>query len=239
MPPLLDLYAICLNEEELIQYMLDSYCLISDLVGVVSIIDNGSTDATLDIILSYKDRLPLVLQHHHTDSNHGIMRTKALQPCKSPYIAYLDADESWTSDFRNWLLTGWYKQFGLIGLFKYTTWADRYHYVEGGNGHTWRMFRNDPGANFPQEIHTEPQSPQGWGNSVFTHEWNDPLLFDHTAIKSREQLWAKGWRYRWAHDIGVPAVSGEGEYIWRVENTKPEQIREFPPAVRAKIFTGP
>lgn len=240
--PLLDVFSIVSNEEELLPYCLESYVSISDLLGVCSLVDNNSTDSTLDIIDSYRDKLPIVLQHHRENANHGVMRTKALQPCKSPYIFYLDADETFDSTMRDWLLSEQYKAWGLIGFFKYTTILNRFHYVEGGNGHTWRMFRNDPGANFPQEIHTEPQSPQGWGNSILLDPNNSPLLFDHTATKSWEALWSKGWRYRWAHDAGIPAVGREGEYIWRVETAlgpRKEFNKEFPEDIRRRIFTGP
>jgi glycosyltransferase involved in cell wall biosynthesis len=239
MPPLLDVFVLTNNEEELLPYCLESYCLIADLIGVCSVVDNNSTDATLDIIQSYRGRLPIVLQRHNHNSHHGEMRSKALQPCRSPYIMYLDADESWTSDMRDWLLEERYKPWGLIGFMKYTTWADRYHYVTGGNGHTWRMFRNEPGVHFPESVHTVPNSPRGFGSAVFTHEWYDPLLYDHTACKSREALWAKGMRYQIWAEQNVPAVGGPGEYIWRVDNTKPEQIEEFPEHVKRRIFCGP
>lgn len=239
MAPLLDVYTIILNEEELLQYCLESYCSIADLIGVCSLVDNGSTDASLDIVESYKTRLPIVLQHHHEDNHHGRLRTKALQVCKSPYIFYLDSDETLSSDFHDWLVSGRYQAADIILFYKYTTWRDRYHYVEGGNGHTYRMFRNVPGVHFPQEVHTVPEAPGGFGQQMWLHEWNDPLLYDHTACKSREGLWAKGQRYQVWAEQNVPAVGGPGEYCWRVDNTKPEQIREFPPAVRAKIFCGP
>jgi len=237
--PLLDVFTIILNEEELLQYCLDSYLHIVDLLGVVSLVDNGSTDATLDIIEAYKTKLPIVLQHHHENSHHGQLRTKALQPCRSPYIAYLDADETWTADIREWLLSGQYQSFGLIAFFKYTTIVDRFRYVTGGNGHTWRMFRNVPGANFPQSVHTEPASPQGWGSSTYLDPWNAPILFDHTSCKSREALWAKGARYQWAADIGVPSVGPIHEYIGRIDNTPPNTIAEFPENVKQRIFCGP
>ena len=236
---LLDCCLITLNEEELISYCLESFVSISDLLGILSVVDNNSTDSTLDILMSFRDRLPIVLQHHHEDSNHGKMRTLALQPCHSEWILYLDGDESFTSDMHDWLLGGRLGGYDMFRFFKYTTILDRYHYVEGGNGHTQRLFKNKTGVHFPQEIHTEPQCPGGWGGTDWLHEWNSPLLFDHTSCKSEEALWAKGWRYKWAFRAGIEAVGPEHEYTGRVLNTPDSTIREFPPEVKDRIFTGP
>jgi hypothetical protein len=67
-------------------------------------------------------------------------------------------------------------------------------------------------------------------------------MFDHTATKSWEALWAKGQRYQWAAEIGVPAIGGPGEYIYRVETalgTRKEFNKEFPEEIKRRIFTGP
>ncbi len=76
MSPLLDVFSIISNEEELLPYCLESYASITDLLGTVSLVDNNSTDATLDIIESFRDRLPIVLQHHRENSHHGETKLK-------------------------------------------------------------------------------------------------------------------------------------------------------------------
>ena len=212
--PLLDVFTIVNNEEELLAHCLESYASFRSLIGVVSIVDNNSTDATLDIIERYKSRLPIVLQHHYENSHHGQMRNKALSVCTAPWIFYLDGDETITSDFGDWLASGEMERADYWEIFKYTTIIDRYHYVEGGNGYTWRLFRNLPGVGFPQEIHTEAQHPG------LQRRAQVPNVFmsDHTAIKSNEALWAKGIRYAWANRLGVPAVGPIHEYRGRVDD---------------------
>jgi glycosyltransferase involved in cell wall biosynthesis len=235
---LLDAFIITNSEEELIQYALESYASLGDLLGIVSVIDNNSSDATLEIIDSFKDRLNLVVQHEYHHAHHGKMRTMAMEPCTAPWIAYLDSDESWTSNMADWLRTGELEQADLWGFYKYTTILDRFHYVDGGNGPTERLFRNLSGRNFPQSIHTEIQHP-GLSRRRLAEK---VYFFDATATKSYESLWAKGMRYAWAARENVPAIGGPAEYIVRVQNALniyPERNKEFPEDIRRLIFTGP
>lgn len=237
MTPFLDLFLLVNNEEELLQYCLESYESIVDLVQIVSIVDNNSTDASLDIIESFKTRLPITLQHHRENSHHGIMRTKAISICKAPWIMYLDSDESWDTGFRQFLLDGWHEKADQIRFFKYTTIQDRNHFVPGGNGYTERMFRNLDGVHFPQSIHTMPTA--GF-NKTLDMAQERILLFDATACKSVEALWAKGFRYQWSAREKVPAIGPSWEYVYRVnEAYKRNAIEEFSSEIKARIFTGP
>lgn len=236
MAPILDFFVLVNNEEELLQYCLESFALLSDMVGVVSVVDNNSTDLSLDIVRSFKDRLPIKLQRHYHNSNHGEMRTKALSVCTSPWIMYLDGDETFTKDMRDFFLSGRQEEADLWFFYKYTTFKDREHYVVGGNGHTQRLFRNGRGVHFPQSIHTEPIGDLPARKHCTDSEF---LLFDHTACKSQEALWAKGQRYNWANREGVPAVGPQHEYVGRVANTKMENVARFNDNILGKIFTGP
>lgn len=233
--PFLDCFVIVLNEEELLSYCLESFCSIADMVNVVSLVDNGSTDASLDIIDSFRQRLPIVLQRETGHAHHGDLRNKAISVCRSPWIFYLDADETFTSDMREWLMSDAKEQGDVWEFYKYTTIVDRYHYVEGGNGPCHRLFRN--GMTFTQPIHTDPAWLNGSGHRK-VYAPPGPFLFDHTACKSVEALWAKGWRYQWA--VGVEGIGPEHEYVGRVENAhRLGLVREFDEAIKSRIFTGP
>src|SRR5690348_3076281 len=100
---LLDGFAIIYNEEELIRGMLDSFASLGDLLGTLSLVDNGSTDRTLQIVEEYAGRLPIVLQSVRDTPHHGELRTLALRPLTSPWILYLDSDETFTSNMKAWL----------------------------------------------------------------------------------------------------------------------------------------
>lgn len=237
--PRLSAFLICKDEEELVSYALDSFVAITDLLDVLSVVDNGSSDATRDIIDGYTNRLPIVVQTETRHAHHGHLRDLALSKCGNGWVYYLDSDETFDSRMVDWLHTDECERIGdVIEFYKYTTILDRYHYVEGGNGPCHRMFRNSPGTTFPQEIHTDPILPVGFRKNYVGDK--GPFLFDHTACKSWEGLWAKGWKYMWANRLGVPAVGNEREYVWRVETALSNgSIREFPDDIRGRIFTGP
>jgi len=232
-------FMILNNEEEQVKYALESFVALGDLLGTLSLVDNNSTDATLEIIDSFSDRMHIIVQHEYHTSHHGNLRNKAMDPLTDDqWIFYLDGDESFSSNFPNWLRSGKLEEANAWGIYKYTTIIDRFHYVEGGNGPTWRLFRNLPGRHFPQSIHTEPTHLKfgAWPTVPGVY------MFDHTACKSREALWTKGYRYQWAARENVPAIGGPAEYIVRVDNAYnqyPERNVLFPEDIRNLIFTGP
>jgi len=235
---LLDAFMVIQNEEELVQYALESFVSLGDALGILSLVDNNSTDATLSIVESFREHLNIVLQHERSHSHHGQLRNKAMEPLSAPWIFYIDGDETFTRNFSDWLRSGQIEQSNCWSFYKYTTIIDRMHYVEGGNGPTQRLFRNLPSRGFPQSIHTEPthQDFVGWKDVPGVY------LFDHTACKSREALWAKGARYQWAFRDKVPAVGPLHEYVGRVDNAfqnHPDHNVEFPEAIKQLIFCGP
>jgi len=229
-------FMLTYNEEELVSYALDSWVHIAPVLDKLVIVDNGSTDATLEIIDHYSSGLPLILIRHDTDRHHGHMRSLALSHLPEGWVLYLDSDETWTTDMLSWLQSGKLEEADQWEFYKYSTIQDREHYTESGNGPSRRLFRYRPGVGFPQEIHTEPQGP-GLARLYGTGD-SGPFLFDHTAIKSQEALWAKGWRYQWA--MGVPGIGPSHEYIGRVANAYAAgNIVKLPQQVLDRVFTGP
>ncbi len=231
---MIDAFLILLNEEELLQYALESFESFVDLLGVVSIVDNGSTDDSLDIVQSFQTRLPIVLQRETSHAHHGALRSLAISKCKSPWIFYLDADETCSRNMRDWMASGAMEDADIYDFYKFTSIVDRYHYVEGGNGPCTRLFRNLEGVYFPQNVHTEPTHPgltrKRMANSVY--------LWDATACKSLEGLWAKGWRYK--QHAGTVGIGPEWEYVGRVSNAhKLGLVREHDEKMKSLIFCGP
>ena len=226
-------FLIVKNEEEMLSYCLESFALIADRLDVLSVVDNGSTDATLDILQAWRTRLPLCVRHVRDHAHHGRLRTLALESCHAPWILYLDADETLTRNFPNWLDSTDLEMGDIWEIHKYTTIPDRYHHG-GGDGPSQRLFRNVPGVHFPQSIHTEPTGPNLERKRLAHGVW----MFDHTHCKSPEAMYAKGWRYQWAQ--GVPGIGPVHEYIGRYENAfRLGIIQELPSPVRELVFTGP
>lgn len=231
-------FLLCLNEEELLSYALESFESIADLLDVVSIVDNGSTDASLDIVDSFRTRLPIALQIETSHCHHGYLRNLALAKCRGEWVYYLDADETHDAGMREWLASDAKERGDIIGFMKYSTIIDRYHYTDPGAGISYRLFRNLPGVCFDQSIHTYPQG-QGLVRQVNLE--HGPYLFDATSCKSEAALWSKGFRYGWANRLKVPAVGPSHEYTGRRQNAfaGAVAIREFTGKLRESIFTGP
>lgn len=232
----IDGFAIIYNEEELIRGMLDSFASLGPLLGTLSLIDNGSTDRTLQIVQEYAGRLNIRLKVVTGTPHHGELRTLAIQGLTAPWILYLDSDETLTRNFADWFISGEPDKQAIWDIYKYSTILDRYHYVDGGNGPSTRLFRNLPGTHFPQNIHTHPEHPGFIHKDMIPDVW----MFDHTGCKSREALWAKGWRYQWA--TGTIGIGPADEYIRRLDDAltkQPTPIREFGEPIRSLIFTGP
>ena len=229
---MIDIFMIVLNEEELVRYAMESVYLIREHVGVFSIVDNGSTDDTLDIIQEFNQSLNLDLQHIRNTPHHGNLRNAAISRCKSDYVFYLDADETWDVRMLDYIARGKYKGSDWVDFTKYNTVFDRDH-CPPDKGPATRGFRNLPGTTFTQNVHTYPLNPSF---KIKTHA--DVTMFDHTGCKSTEAMWAKGWRYQWA--VGTLCIGRPNEYIWRMGNAiRDNAITILPDEVRKHVFTGP
>ncbi|EAW35911.1 glycosyltransferase [Lyngbya sp. PCC 8106] len=60
------------------------------------IVNDGSTDSTLEIISQYRDRRLQVLSYPHAGAS--ATRNRGLKQASGEYIAFLDADDLWTPD---------------------------------------------------------------------------------------------------------------------------------------------
>jgi hypothetical protein len=230
----IDGFGILKNEEELVTGFMDCWWAIREVLGKLVLIDNGSSDCTRLIIDKYvKMGLPVEIIVNRNTPHHGEMRTQAVRQCTAPWIFYLDGDETTDNTMLDWLKSEECESADIIDFFKYSTIKDCYHFTEGGNGPSTRMFRNVPGVHFPQNIHTYPEAPAGLDRKYMA----SPLLFDATGCKSREALWVKGERYQWSQ--GTIGIGGPREYIWRIETAYEQgNVVEFSDEIKAKIFTG-
>ena len=58
----------------------------------IILIDDGSTDGTLDILKGYGDSIQLIQQKH---AERAAARNKGIEQSKGEYIAFLDSDDTW------------------------------------------------------------------------------------------------------------------------------------------------
>ncbi|GAB1545269.1 hypothetical protein NUACC21_79450 [Scytonema sp. NUACC21] len=90
MPPLVSVIIPCFNAEKWISEAIDS-CLQQTYSNVeIIVVDDGSTDNSLEIIKSYGNKI-IWRSVNHRGGNHA--RNKAFALSKGKYIQYLDADD--------------------------------------------------------------------------------------------------------------------------------------------------
>jgi glycosyltransferase involved in cell wall biosynthesis len=61
----------------------------------VIVVDDGSTDGTLDVLRKYGDKIGVLTQKNFGPSS---ARNKGIRHAKGEYIAFLDSDDYWTKD---------------------------------------------------------------------------------------------------------------------------------------------
>ncbi len=80
------------NRKEYIQETLDSVLSQSFQNLEVIVVDDGSTDGTLDILKSYGKRIKLFRQKH---AGRGVARNLGIKKSQGKYLAFLDSDDVW------------------------------------------------------------------------------------------------------------------------------------------------
>ncbi|NES72852.1 MAG: glycosyltransferase family 2 protein, partial [Okeania sp. SIO2D1] len=60
------------------------------------IINDGSTDSTLEVINSFQDHRLKVFSY--PNAGQGASRNRGIELAKGEYISFIDADDMWTSD---------------------------------------------------------------------------------------------------------------------------------------------
>ena len=98
MNPKVSINLCCYNSEKYLRETLDSIVGQTYKDWELIIINDGSSDATADIIGEYKGKgLPLVY-HHQENKGLGYSRTEALKRSHGEYIAFIDHDDLWLPD---------------------------------------------------------------------------------------------------------------------------------------------
>jgi len=99
MPPLVSVAITTFNLERWLARALDSvFAQETDFPFEIVISDDASTDGTLEVARSYRDRCPDVIRILERSKNAGMCRNyyDAFEHCRGKFIAWLDADDYWT-----------------------------------------------------------------------------------------------------------------------------------------------
>lgn len=104
--PLISIIVPAYNAEAFLGNCIDSVSAQKDVAMELIIIDDGSTDATPQIIAEAKIRHPKLLIKTHRTANVGVSEARniGIGMAEGDYIAFLDADDSYVPDAMQYLL---------------------------------------------------------------------------------------------------------------------------------------
>ena len=229
-----DVAVIVQDEEEIIHLLLRACETLHPYLRSVVIVDGGSKDGTIDVIDSWRDRLPIDLVGHPFD-NFCYQRNRALERCTADFIIKGDADLTWSANLKDKLPSLKNDPATFFDCLVYFCVIDAYHSWRSAPGYATVLWKN-VGARYVRPIHEYLVWP-GDENpkdrlSMVRHDWesirhsgrlrciNDTPFFDNSLRKSNEALRNRAKRYaRWGKlsgEAGIPLPTDDDE--WCVRN---------------------
>jgi glycosyltransferase involved in cell wall biosynthesis len=91
--PLLTIVIPCFNASNFIENTLKNIILAKSIPLEIIVVDDGSTDNTLEILQKFSKKYSNIKVLSQTNSGAGIARNKAIKQCKGLYTFFLDADD--------------------------------------------------------------------------------------------------------------------------------------------------
>jgi glycosyltransferase involved in cell wall biosynthesis len=95
--PLISVITPTFNRAHLLGDTIESVLLQTYIHWEMIIVDDGSTDQTHELVQSYND--PRIIFHTFDHSgNYGVVRNRGLKLCRGELVAFLDSDDTWSSN---------------------------------------------------------------------------------------------------------------------------------------------
>jgi len=257
MSPSINVAAIVQDEEEIIPLLLRACeTLLPDLMSVV-IVDGGSKDNTIDVINSWKHRIPIDLIGHPFD-NFAYQRNRALERCKADFIIKGDADLTWANNLRDRIAGLVSHPATFFDCLCYFTIVDAYHCVDDRVNYATVLWKN-VGARYVRPIHEYLVIP---GEEIppdrlamVRSDWDSIRIkkrlscqnipfFDNSLRKSDIALRQRAQRYaRWGKmsgDVGIPLPTDDDEWCIRNKNAvlDTRRYKKLPSGVAMQVIEG-
>ena len=232
MLPSVDVAAIVQDEEEIIHLMLRACEVLLPNLRSVVIVDGGSKDNTVDVVNSWRDRLPIDLVGHPFD-NFAYQRNRALERCTADFIIKADADLTWAANLRDRLPEMAQHKAIFFDCLVWFTVIDAYHCWKSHPGYATVVWKN-VGARYVRPIHEylvmpgEERPPDRM--AMVRHDWESVRtqsrlqcmsipFFDNSLRKSDEALRNRARRYgKWgvlSGEAGIPLPTDDDEWCIR------------------------
>ena len=81
------------NVEQYLKDCVDSLLQISEIAVEIILVDDGSTDSSLEIAKQYADRYAQIKVIHQPNKGLSEARNRGLEVAKGEYIAFIDSDD--------------------------------------------------------------------------------------------------------------------------------------------------
>lgn len=203
------------NEEECLPWLLACVDDLGDVVKDAVFVDDESNDKSTQIIKEWSENkdFPVTIITNKLEA-YNKQKNIALENCTGNWILFVDADMTWTKNFRELFLSGYFNTRDIWDFPLYYTILDKYHYSVDSNtaAPTTRFFRGNKGFRYQWEVHEHimyPEDVVGLDYSTeegrrqgfeYTHKPNvlgicpSILFFENSMILSDEALLARGQR---------------------------------------------
>lgn len=229
----LSVCTICQDEEEPIKWYLEACKHLAEncpSLNEVVLIDGGSKDNTIDVINSYKDKVPIKLLERPFDYT-GAQQNFGLEHCTGDFVYTPDADMTWTSNFPAIFNNGFFDKMNYCDFPMIYTAKDAYHWFhKWSNGVNMRLHKRGP--KWIRKFHVNLEGQTG-GLPVCGRV----TIFENSCrISSEEALLNRGQRRQWCademHEEGIGPGSAD-RFLYAAKGT---EYIEVSPALRALII---
>lgn len=205
----LSISTIAQDEEEPIKWYLEAckhtYSILQDKLKEIVIVDGGSKDSTVDIIKEYQKEIPVLkLLERPWDYTSNQMNF-ALDHCTGDYVFTPDADMTWTSNFPEVFLSGYFDRSDYWDFLLLFTVKDAYHYFKHWPiGPNMRLHRRGP--KWTRKYHTRLE-----GQCLGLPIAENIIIFENSCrIKNDEALKWRGERRQICTSDMVAEGAGPG-----------------------------
>ena len=104
----------CYNAAAFLKEAIDSALAQTRQADEIIVVDDASTDGSVEVALSYGDRIRLLRSPNAKGTGHGATANRGVMASRGDYIAFLHADDIWLPQhlvvaglLDRWLEAGW------------------------------------------------------------------------------------------------------------------------------------
>jgi len=205
----LSVATICQDEEEPIKWYLESckhlFFILQDKLKEIVLVDGGSKDNTIDVIKEYQKDIPVLKLYERKWDYTAAQQNFGLEHCTGDYVFTPDADMTWTINFPEMFLSGYFDRSNFWDFHMLFTVRDAYHFFHKWNrGVNMRLHRRGP--KWIRKYHVKLE-----GQTQGIPVCNGVVIFENSCrIKNDEALMWRGQRRQYCKEDMAKEGAGPG-----------------------------